>query len=44
MRIDPSSPEHPYRQLAAHLRERIERGVSDSSFPQRFLNIRGGAF
>ena len=26
MRIDPASPEHPYRQLAAQLRERIERG------------------
>jgi DNA-binding GntR family transcriptional regulator len=33
MRIDPSSPEHPYRQLAGQLREQIERGEITSQLP-----------
>jgi DNA-binding GntR family transcriptional regulator len=31
--IDPSSPEHPYRQLAARLRERIRSGEIISQLP-----------
>jgi DNA-binding GntR family transcriptional regulator len=33
MQIDPASPEHPYRQLAAHLRGQIERGEIASQVP-----------
>jgi GntR family transcriptional regulator len=33
MRIDPASAEHPYRQLAAQLRERIERGEITRQLP-----------
>jgi DNA-binding GntR family transcriptional regulator len=33
MRIDPASPEHPYGQVAAQLRERIERGEITSQLP-----------
>jgi len=33
MRIDPASAEHPYRQLAAQLRERIERGEIAGQLP-----------
>jgi GntR family transcriptional regulator len=33
MKIDPPSPEHPYRQLAAQLRGQIERGQITSQLP-----------
>jgi GntR family transcriptional regulator len=33
MQIDPASPEHPYRQLAAHLRGQIERSEITSQLP-----------
>jgi GntR family transcriptional regulator len=33
MQIDPASPEHPYRQLAALLRGQIERGEITSQVP-----------
>jgi DNA-binding transcriptional regulator YhcF (GntR family) len=33
VKIDPQSPEHPYQQLAAHLRARIERGEIASQLP-----------
>ena len=33
IRIDPASPEHPYRQVATQLRERIERGEITSQLP-----------
>jgi DNA-binding GntR family transcriptional regulator len=33
MRIDPASSEHHYRQLAAQLREQIERGEITSQLP-----------
>ena len=33
MRIDPASPEHPYRQVAAQLREQIESGRIASQLP-----------
>lgn len=33
MRIDPASPEHPYRQLATQLRERIERDEFTGQLP-----------
>jgi DNA-binding GntR family transcriptional regulator len=33
MQIDSASPEHPYRQLAAHLRGQIERGEITSQVP-----------
>jgi DNA-binding GntR family transcriptional regulator len=33
MKIDPRSPEHPYQQLAAQLREQIERGQITSQLP-----------
>jgi DNA-binding GntR family transcriptional regulator len=32
-KIDPQSPEHPYRQLAAQLRALIERGEITSQLP-----------
>jgi DNA-binding GntR family transcriptional regulator len=31
--IDPQSPEHPYRQVAAHLREQIKRGKITGQLP-----------
>jgi DNA-binding GntR family transcriptional regulator len=31
--IDPHSPEHPYRQLAARLREQIQRGEISAQLP-----------
>jgi GntR family transcriptional regulator len=33
MRIDPTSPEHPYRQVAVQLREQIERGEITGQLP-----------
>jgi DNA-binding GntR family transcriptional regulator len=33
MKIDPRSPEHPYKQLAAQLRGQIERGQITSQLP-----------
>jgi DNA-binding GntR family transcriptional regulator len=33
MDIDPCSPEHPYRQLAACLREQIQRGQIVAQLP-----------
>jgi DNA-binding GntR family transcriptional regulator len=33
MKIDPLAPEHPYKQLAAQLREHIERGEITSHLP-----------
>jgi DNA-binding GntR family transcriptional regulator len=33
MRIDPASPEHPYRQVAAQLREQIQRGDMTGPLP-----------
>jgi DNA-binding GntR family transcriptional regulator len=33
MQIDPQSPMHPYMQLAARLREQIERGQITSQLP-----------
>ena len=33
MKIDPNSPEHPYKQLAAQLRDQIERGQITSQLP-----------
>jgi GntR family transcriptional regulator len=33
MEIDPNSPTHPYRQLAARLREQIQRGEIAAQLP-----------
>jgi DNA-binding GntR family transcriptional regulator len=33
VKIDPGSPEHPYRQLARQLREQIESGEIASQLP-----------
>jgi GntR family transcriptional regulator len=33
MKIDPQSPEHPYKQLAAQLRDQIQRGEIASQLP-----------
>jgi GntR family transcriptional regulator len=33
MNIDPASPQHPYRQLAEHLRGQIRRGQVSSQLP-----------
>jgi GntR family transcriptional regulator len=33
MRSDPASPEHPYRQVAALLREQIQRGEITGQLP-----------
>jgi DNA-binding GntR family transcriptional regulator len=33
MRIDPASPEHPYRQVAAQLRRQIERDQITGQLP-----------
>jgi DNA-binding GntR family transcriptional regulator len=33
MRIDPASPEHPYRQVAAQLREQIDSGAITAQLP-----------
>lgn len=33
MRINPASPEHPYRQVAAQLREQIEHGEIPGQLP-----------
>lgn len=33
MIIDPDSPAHPYEQVAAYLRERIQRGEITSKLP-----------
>jgi GntR family transcriptional regulator len=33
MRIDPASPEHPYRQVTAQLREQIRRGEITGQLP-----------
>jgi DNA-binding GntR family transcriptional regulator len=33
MRIDPASPEHPYRQIAAQLRQQIQRGEITGQLP-----------
>jgi GntR family transcriptional regulator len=33
MQVDPRSPEHPYQQLAAQLRDQIRRGQIASQLP-----------
>jgi DNA-binding GntR family transcriptional regulator len=33
MRIDPGSPEHPYRQVAIQMREQIQRGEITRQLP-----------
>jgi DNA-binding GntR family transcriptional regulator len=33
MKVDPRSPEHPYKQLAGELREQIGRGEITSQLP-----------
>jgi DNA-binding GntR family transcriptional regulator len=33
MKIDPGSPDHPYRQVAAQLREQIQRGDMTGPLP-----------
>jgi GntR family transcriptional regulator len=37
MHVDPDSPEHPYQQLAAHLRQQIADGTITSRLPSYYM-------